>query len=183
VSTSSPALDTQAARSSGHSSDQRRVLLGGLVHLVDRPADLTDPVALFLNWPLVISPMMSVTRRMRCRPPRSWSRRPWSTSCGALLDPFHAGVDQALDFFGGLGAAAGQGRAPPLATTAKPRPCSPARAASTAALSARMLVWKAMPSITPMMSADAAGDCVDALHGLHHLLHHLSAAHGDDLTR
>ena len=40
-----------------------------------------------------------------------------------------------------------------LATTAKPRPCSPARAASTAALSARMLVWKAMPSITLMMSA------------------------------
>ena len=39
------------------------------------------------------------------------------------------------------------------ATTAKPRPCSPARAASTAAFSARMLVWKAIPSITPMMSA------------------------------
>ena len=38
------------------------------------------------------------------------------------------------------------------ATTAKPRPCSPARAASTAALSARMLVWKAMPSMVPMMS-------------------------------
>src|SRR5690606_41931729 len=31
------------------------------------------------------------------------------------------------------------------ATTAKPRPCSPARAASTAAFRARMLVWKAMP--------------------------------------
>ena len=39
-----------------------------------------------------------------------------------------------------------------LATTAKPRPCSPARAASTAALRARMLVWKAMPSMVPMMS-------------------------------
>src|SRR5436309_13074431 len=39
------------------------------------------------------------------------------------------------------------------ATTAKPRSCSPARAASTAAFSARMLVWNAMPSITPMMSA------------------------------
>ena len=39
------------------------------------------------------------------------------------------------------------------ATTAKPRPCSPARAASTAAFSARMFVWKAMPSIMPMMSA------------------------------
>ncbi|MNL45890.1 hypothetical protein D3C87_1685670 [compost metagenome] len=40
-----------------------------------------------------------------------------------------------------------------LATTAKPRPCSPARAASTAAFSARMLVWNAMESITPVMSA------------------------------
>ncbi|MNV39265.1 hypothetical protein D3C71_1308380 [compost metagenome] len=40
-----------------------------------------------------------------------------------------------------------------LATTAKPRPCSPARAASTAAFSARMLVWKAMPSMTEMISA------------------------------
>ena len=40
-----------------------------------------------------------------------------------------------------------------VATTAKPRPCSPARAASTAAFSARMLVWNAMPSMTLMMSA------------------------------
>jgi len=39
------------------------------------------------------------------------------------------------------------------ATTAKPRPWSPARAASTAAFKARILVWKAMPSMTPMMSA------------------------------
>ena len=37
------------------------------------------------------------------------------------------------------------------ATTAKPRPCSPARAASTAALSARMLVWNAISSIVVMM--------------------------------
>ena len=39
------------------------------------------------------------------------------------------------------------------ATTAKPRPCSPARAASTAAFKARMLVWNAMPSMTLMISA------------------------------
>ncbi len=39
-------------------------------------------------------------------------------------------------------------------TTAKPRPCSPARVASTAAFRARMLVWKAMPSITPMISLE-----------------------------
>ena len=38
------------------------------------------------------------------------------------------------------------------ATTAKPRPCSPARAASTAAFKARIFVWKAMPSIRPIMS-------------------------------
>jgi hypothetical protein len=39
------------------------------------------------------------------------------------------------------------------ATTAKPRPCSPARAASTAAFSASRLVWKAIPSMTPTISA------------------------------
>ncbi|KAF1052576.1 MAG: hypothetical protein GAK34_01219 [Delftia tsuruhatensis] len=38
------------------------------------------------------------------------------------------------------------------ATTAKPRPCSPARAASTAAFRASRLVWKAMLSMTPMIS-------------------------------
>ena len=39
-----------------------------------------------------------------------------------------------------------------LATTAKPRPLSPALAASTAALRASKLVWKAMPSITDTIS-------------------------------
>ena len=34
------------------------------------------------------------------------------------------------------------------ATTAKPRPCSPARAASIAALSASRLVWSAIPPIS-----------------------------------
>ena len=39
------------------------------------------------------------------------------------------------------------------ATTAKPRPASPAREASIEALSASMLVWKAMSSITALISA------------------------------
>ena len=39
------------------------------------------------------------------------------------------------------------------ATTAKPRPASPARAASTAAFSARRFVWNAISSITRMMLA------------------------------
>ncbi|MNP38454.1 hypothetical protein D3C76_1319660 [compost metagenome] len=38
------------------------------------------------------------------------------------------------------------------ATTAKPLPWSPARAASTAAFSARMLVWKAMLLMTVVIS-------------------------------
>src|SRR5262245_40824519 len=40
-----------------------------------------------------------------------------------------------------------------VATTAKPRPASPARAASTAALSAKRLVCRAISSMTPMISA------------------------------
>ncbi|MNL23513.1 hypothetical protein D3C87_1449060 [compost metagenome] len=39
------------------------------------------------------------------------------------------------------------------ATTAKPLPCSPARAASTAALSANRFVWNAISSITEMISS------------------------------
>ena len=45
------------------------------------------------------------------------------------------------------------------ATTAKPRPCSPARAASTAALSARMLVWNAMLSMVAMICPIWREDC------------------------
>ena len=37
------------------------------------------------------------------------------------------------------------------ATTAKPLPCSPARAASTPAFSASRFVWKAISSMTPMI--------------------------------
>src|SRR5579871_1195117 len=51
------------------------------------------------------------------------------------------------------------------ATTANPMPASPARAASTAALSARMLVWKAISSMTLMifeiLSLDALISFID----------------------
>ena len=43
------------------------------------------------------------------------------------------------------------------ATTAKPRPASPARAASTPAFSASRLVWNAISSITPMIWRSAGG--------------------------
>src|SRR5436190_2864860 len=46
------------------------------------------------------------------------------------------------------------------ATTANPRPCSPARAASTAAFRARRLVWNAISSMTEMISAIRSDDRV-----------------------
>ena len=65
------------------------------------------------------------------------------------------------------------------ATTAKPRPASPARAASTAALSASRLVWRAISSITPMMSEILRDELLDLAHGLDRLGDHLAAAIGD----
>src|ERR1035441_2111758 len=43
-----------------------------------------------------------------------------------------------------------------VATTANPRPCSPARAASMLALRASMLVWSAISSMTPVMAPMAS---------------------------
>ncbi|MNT32873.1 hypothetical protein D3C72_1687750 [compost metagenome] len=52
------------------------------------------------------------------------------------------------------------------ATTAKPLPCSPARAASTAAFNAKRFVWKAISSITEMISSiffdDEEISCIDS---------------------
>jgi hypothetical protein len=99
----------------------------------------------------VISPMMSVTRCTLATispmvlPASCTRREPASTL--STLAPIRLLISRAASALRWA-----RLRTSP-ATTAKPRPCSPARAASTAALSARMLVWKAMPSITPMMSA------------------------------
>ena len=98
----------------------------------------------------LISAMMSVTRctevtiSVMVVPASFTSREPLATSCTeALIRPLISLAASALRL---------ARLRTSLATTAKPRPCSPARAASTAALSARMLVWNAMPSMTPMMS-------------------------------
>ena len=57
------------------------------------------------------------------------------------------------------------------ATTAKPRPASPARAASTAALRARRLVWKAMSLMSRMICEVPSALRLDVLHGPLHLRH------------
>ena len=99
----------------------------------------------------LISPMMSVTLRMDATtstmvaPALSTSDVPCSTRCTLALI-------SSLISLAALALRCARLRTS-VATTANPRPCSPARAASTAAFKARMFVWKAMPSITPMMSA------------------------------
>ncbi len=99
----------------------------------------------------LISPMMSVTRLMELTTSvivtPAWSTRtvPCSTRSTLAVMRLLICLAASADRCARLRTS--------LATTAKPRPCSPARAASTAALSARMFVWKAMPSITLMMSA------------------------------
>ncbi|VWC38335.1 hypothetical protein BUB20358_06787 [Burkholderia ubonensis] len=107
------------------------------------PVDCSSDAAL-------ISPMMSVTRRTACtissivEPARATSSEPLCTL--SAESPISC-----LISFAAVALRCASERTSP-ATTAKPRPCSPARAASTAAFSARMLVWNAMPSIVPMMS-------------------------------
>jgi hypothetical protein len=98
----------------------------------------------------VISPMMSLTR---CTEP-TISLMVWPASATRRLPASTLSTLVPIRPLISLAASAlrcARLRTSP-ATTAKPRPCSPARAASTAAFRARMLVWKAMPSITPMMS-------------------------------
>src|SRR4051812_41675586 len=111
----------------------------------------------------VISPSMSLTRRtcetmsVIVRPASPTRRLPVSTF--STLSPISV-----LISFAAWALRCARVRTSP-ATTAKPRPCSPARAASTAAFRARMLVWNAMPSMTPMMSsmrrADSEMPCID----------------------
>jgi hypothetical protein len=143
----------QALGGGGRLFDQRGVLLRHLVELRDGLVDLAD-AALCSPAAAEISPMMSLTRCTLATissmvPPASRTRRvPVSTR--STLAPISDLISRAAS-----AERCARLRTSP-ATTAKPRPCSPARAASTAALSARMLVWKAMPSMVPMMSAIAA---------------------------
>jgi hypothetical protein len=120
--------------------------------------------------------MMSVTRRTLSTTSRH-GHAGLLDQGAAFAHLVHRIADQGLDFLGGAGRALRQvahfGR-----HDGKPRPCSPARAASTAAFRARILVWKAMPSITPMMSTIFLTRRRDRAHGVDHLRHHRAAARG-----
>ncbi len=98
-----------------------------------------------------ISPMMSVTR-CTDETMSAMVRPAWSTSCEPSVTRCTESPIRSLISLAAADERCASVRTS-LATTAKPRPCSPARAASTAAFRARILVWNAMPSMTLMMSA------------------------------
>ena len=152
---------------------QGGVALRGLVDLAHRLVDLAhacdcSPVAwLMPRTSSLIWPTEVTTVRI--------------TSSGgahalrAVADLVDRAADQRADFLAAAAERCASARTSE-ATTAKPLPCSPARADSTAALSARMLVWKAMPSITWITLADAARRLLDALHRPHQFEHRRIAA-------
>ena len=95
-----------------------------------------------------ISPIRLVTRCTESSISRMVA--PARSTGRAHADLLRGVLDQLLDLLGRCGAG------PACAPRSRPRrsPCPARRArASTAAFSARILVWKAMPSITPTISA------------------------------
>src|SRR5450830_1185833 len=135
-------LVLQAGGGRRHLLDQGRVLLCGLIHLRHRITHLGHARALLTGGRAdlahdVAHPADGGHHLTHWLP---WSTRSTLAEIRVLISLAASALRPA------------RARTSP-ATTAKPRPCSPARAASTAAFSARMLVWKAMPSMTPMMSA------------------------------
>lgn len=137
------------SRRRGRLFDQRRVLLRNLVHLRNRLTDLNNTATLLIRA-AAISSIISVTRltastiSFMVLPAAITSSDPCSIR---LTD---APIKPSISF---AACALRLARVrTSLATTAKPRPCSPARAASTAAFSARMLVWKAILLMTAVIS-------------------------------
>ncbi len=125
-------------------------MLGGLVHLVDRVVDLREPGGLLLGRGGDLGDDAVDGLHLG----------------GDLLQGLAGRADQldaGLHLAGGIAngilislAASAERWArarTSWATTAKPRPLSPARAASTPAFRARRLVWKAISSMTPMIWA------------------------------
>src|SRR5262245_55089717 len=128
--------------------DQRRVLLRRLVHARQGSIDVIDPgrlLAAAIAATMLVTLLIDVTISLSAVPARLTSSTP---SCTWLLEL----LSRSLMSFAACEERCARSRTSD-ATTAKPRPASPARAASTAALSASRLVCLAISSITPMMSA------------------------------
>ncbi len=123
----------------------RGVGLRDLVHLGHGDVDLANPVALFLGGRGDAgNEVIHFADVLHDRGKRGGDLGADVHAARALL---HGVFDLRGGFLGGLGAALGEAANTSSATTAKPMPASPARAASTAALRARRFVWKAISSI------------------------------------
>ena len=117
-------LTLEAAGSSGHFFHQSRVLLGGLVDVPDRFAHLRYAGRLFVAGRADFT--HDIGHALDAGDHFGHGRAGAVHQCGTVFDPFHAGVDQALDFLGGFGGTPGQaahftgyhGKATPLLTSA-----------------------------------------------------------------
>src|SRR5262245_40074817 len=144
-----PGLLIERSGSSGVFFNHRGVLVGHRVHLSERLVDLLEPTGLLgarrRDVRYDVGHCLDTGADIEER--SAWGLAPVST-LGPWAGPVAIGCLLSL--------ARCAGRCARLrtsaATTAKPRPASPARAASTAALSASRLVCRAISSITPMMS-------------------------------
>src|SRR5450830_1101915 len=128
---------------------QRGILLSHLVHLADGVVDLLDAGRLLAAGEADFATISATFRTLSTT--RSMVAPACSTSTLRSPTFFTESSMSSLISLTAVALRCARLRTS-LATTANPRPCSPARAASTAAFKARILVWKAMPSITLMMS-------------------------------
>ena len=158
--------------------DHRRVLLGDLVHLVDGGVDLLQAGGLFLGAGGDLGDDGVDLGHLGDDPLQRLAGLPTSaTPCSTCA------VDAEISALISLAASAERWASARTseATTAKPRPASPARAASTPAFSASRLVWKAISSITPMIWLICFEDFSIPAIAADRLAHHHAALVGVDL--
>ena len=169
-------LHFQAAGCRCHFFDQRRVLLGDLVHLGDRFADLCHTLA------LLVAGGTDLTHDVR----HAFDRADHLGHGAArlvhqqrtLLNVLHVGVDQALDFLGRLGRASGQ-RAHFRSHHGKTTALLPGARRFHGRVERQDVGLEGDAVNDADDVADLARGVVDALHGVHHLRHHFAALHRD----
>ena len=151
-------------------------MLRGLVHLRDGLADLRDALTLFAAGGADLS--HDVSHAADGADHLGHGGAGLVHQGRAALHAFHTGANQALDLFGGLGAALRQ-----AAYFARHHRKAPALLACARSLHGGVQRQDVGLEGDPVDHADDVGDLaaavVDALHGVYHLGHHVAALLGD----